>query len=269
MAGVHDGPMSNRAPDLIPIKLDAPAAGAGEHEHTLGEEIAHAVTHGVGALLSLAGLVVLVVAAASGSAAQVLGCTVYGTTLLLLYLASTVYHAWPARLVRVKRVLQRVDHGAIYLLIAGTYTPFCLAVLQGAWGWTLFGIIWGLAVLGVALKSVLYAKWMPLPAPPPLDHLHTAPETARKAPKSLGMVSTAIYLAMGWLIVLAIVPLWRSLSPGGLFWLFAGGACYTLGAAFYLWKSLRFHHAIWHLWVMAGSACHFFAVLWHVIPGRG
>lgn len=232
------------------------------------DELANSLTHGLGTALSVAGLVLLVVfASLRGSARHIVGAALFGASLVLLYLMSTLYHAF--RGPRVKKVFKILDHSAIFILIAGTYTPFCLAVLQGAWGWTLFGIIWGLAVLGVALKSVLYAKWMPLPAPPPLDHLHTAPETARKAPKSLGMVSTAIYLAMGWLIVLAIVPLWRSLSPGGLFWLFAGGACYTLGAAFYLWKSLRFHHAIWHLWVMAGSACHFFAVLWHVIPGRG
>jgi hemolysin III len=236
--------------------------------HAAGrDELANSLTHGLGTALSVAALVVLVVfASLRGGARHVVGAALFGSSLVLLYLMSTLYHAF--RGPKVKKVFKILDHSAIFILIAGTYTPFCLAVLRGAWGWTLFGVIWGLAALGVTLKAVLYAKWMPLPAPPPIDHLHPAPEPPRPMPKRLGLVSTGIYLAMGWLIVLAIVPLWRSLSPGGLFWLFLGGACYSLGAVFYAWHSLRHHHAIWHLWVMAGSLCHFFAVLWHVIPGR-
>ncbi|MBK8727184.1 MAG: hemolysin III family protein [Holophagaceae bacterium] len=229
------------------------------------EELANSLTHGLGTALSVAALVLLVVfASLRGTARHIVGAALFGSSLVLLYLMSTLYHAF--RGARVKKVFKILDHSAIFILIAGTYTPFCLAVLRGAWGWTLFGVIWGLAALGVALKSVLYARWMPLPAPPPIDHLHSAPEAPRKPPKALDIVSTAIYLAMGWLIVLAIVPLWRALPSGGLFWLFLGGGCYTLGAAFYSWGSLRYHHAIWHLWVVAGSLCHFFAVLWHVIP---
>lgn len=248
MAGVHDGPMSNRAPDLIPIKLDAPAAGAGEHEHTLGEEIAHAVTHGVGALLSLAGLVVLVVAAASGSAAQVLGCTVYGTTLLLLYLASTVYHAWPARLVRVKRVLQRVDHGAIYLLIAGTYTPFTLFGLEGPWGMRLLAIIWGLAAVGIyiTVRSLRF---------------HEQSREMRKYER----LSLVLYLLMGWSVLLAVKPLMEALPGPDLALVVAGGVAYTAGVAFFV-RQKKWMHSIWHFFVMAGSGLHFAAVF--AILGR-
>ena len=187
-------------------------------------------------------------------------------SMMTLYAASSLYHL--AKDERRKRRLKVFDHSAIFVLIAGTYSPFTLAGIGGAWGWSLFGVIWGLAVLGVTLKAVAYGLWLPLPPPPPVDHLHAAHEPIRRMPRGLSALSLVVYLAMGWLIVIAIAPLWRSLSPGGLAWLFAGGACYTVGAAFYGWRSLRFHHAVWHLWVMAGSACHVAAVLWHVIPGR-
>lgn len=229
------------------------------------QEFANSLTHGLGAVLSVAGLVILTVfAALRGDARHVVGAVIFGSTLVLLYTMSTLYHAF--RGPRVKKVFMILDHSAIYLLIAGTYTPFTLGVLRGAWGWSLFGIIWGLAILGVTLKAVLYAKWVPATLPRPLDHLHSVPNLTAP-PRHMKMVSTFLYLAMGWLIAAAIVPLWHALPFGGLAWLFGGGFFYTSGAVFYSWRSLRFHHAIWHLFVMAGSLCHFFAVLWFVIPG--
>jgi hemolysin III len=231
------------------------------------DEWADSLTHGVATALSIAALVVMVVfASLRGSARHIVGAALFGASLILLYLMSTLYHAF--RGPRLRKVFKILDHSAIFILIAGTYTPFCLGVLKGAWGWTLFGVIWGLAALGVTLKAVLYGKWMRLPAPPPLDHLHGTPDPGPTMPRGLKILSTLVYLAMGWLIVLALAPLAQALSRAGLAWLFLGGACYTLGTLFYMWHSLRYHHAIWHLWVMAGSACHVFAVLWHVIPGK-
>jgi hemolysin III len=179
---------------------------------------------------------------------------------------STLYHAF--RGPRVKKVFKILDHSAIYLLIAGTYTPFTLAAIRGPWGWSLFGVIWGLAAAGIALKATLYARYVPAVIARPIDHLHTVPEIP-PPPKHLERISLLLYLAMGWLVVIAIVPLWHALPAAGLAWLFGGGLCYTLGAVFYSWHTLRFHHAIWHLFVVSGSVCHFFAVLWHVIPAKG
>ena len=178
----------------------------------------------------------LVIAAArNGNAANIVGASVFAATLVLLYLASTLYHALPDN--RAKQVFRILDHGAIYLLIAGTYTPFTLGVLRGPWGWSLFGIQWGLAVLGIVLKSVggiRYAKW-----------------------------SVAVYLAMGWLVLIAAGPLMDHVAPWGLFWLVAGGLAYTAGVVFYALERLRYFHFIWHLFVIAGSTCHFIAVLWY------
>lgn len=203
------------------------------------QELANSITHGLGAALSVAALVLLVVfASLRGTARHIVGSALFGSTLILLYMMSTLYHSF--RGPRVKAVFKVLDHSAIFLLIAGTYTPFCLATLRGAWGWTLFGLVWGLAALGITFKAVFIHR--------------------------MAFLSTAIYLLMGWCVVIAIVPLWKTLSPHGLAWLFGGGFCYTAGAGFYAWKSLRFNHAIWHLCVIAGSVCHFFAVLWHVIP---
>jgi hemolysin III len=151
---------------------------------------------------------------------------------------STLYHA--LRGPRVKRVFHILDHSAIYLLIAGTYTPFCLTTLRGAWGWSLFGVVWGLAALGVAFKSVYTGRFE--------------------------FLSTGVYLGMSWMVMVAALPLWRALSRPGLVWLLAGGACYTLGVVFYAWHRLKFHHAIWHLFVLAGSLCHVVAVLGYVLP---
>ena len=238
-------------------------AGKGWSEDSK-QELANSLTHGLGAVLSLAALVIMTTFAAKrGEARHIVGAVIFGSTLVLLYTLSTLYHAFRGPM--LKKVFKILDHSAIYLLIAGTYTPFTLAALGGAWGWSLFGIIWGLAILGVSLKAVLYARWVPAILPKPVDHLHGVPDLP-VAPPRMEMISTALYLAMSWLIVIAIIPLWHALPAPGLAWLFGGGFFYTAGAAFYGWRSLRFHHAIWHLFVMAGSFCHFLAVLWYVIP---
>jgi hemolysin III len=207
--------------------------------YTLGEEITHAVTHGLGLLLSIAGLAILVAAASSrGDAWHIVGCAVFGTTLVLLYAASTLYHAIHSR--RAKRVFRKLDYAAIFLLIAGTYTPFTLVNLRGGWGWTLLALVWGLALLGISLQL-------------------TIPSKARR-------LSVPVYLGMGWLVVIAIEPLVRSVHPQGLLLLFLGGLAYTAGVVFFAWRRLPYHHAIWHVFVLAGSACHFSCVLGHVVP---
>ena len=244
---------------------------------TSGEELANSLTHGLGVVLSIAALVVMVVFASispRGTARDVVGVSIFGSSLILLYLMSTLYHAFRGR--RVKLVFKIFDHSAIFMLIAGTYTPFCLSALTRAhpgWGWTLFGMVWGLAVLGIVFKAVFYAKLAKQAfRPPAVDHLHALPSDTDMDPafaKRMGWISTVIYLLMGWLIVIAAKPLGQSVPTHGLYWLFAGGAFYSLGAAVYSLEKLRFHHAIWHLFVMGGSACHVFAVLFHVIPGKG
>jgi hemolysin III len=209
------------------------------HADGVAAETANSITHGLGAVLSVVALVLLTVAAAShGSARTVVGAVIFGFTLVLLYTMSTLYHA--LRNPRAKRVFHILDHSAIYLLIAGTYTPFCLSTLRGSWGWSLFGVVWGLAALGVAFKSVFTGRFE--------------------------ILSTGVYLAMSWMVLIAALPLWRALHRGGLAWLLAGGFCYTLGVVFYSWHRLKFHHAVWHLFVLAGSLCHVVAVLGFVIP---
>jgi len=209
------------------------------HADGRAAETANSITHGLGVLLSVAALVLLTVSAASrGTARDVAGGAVFGATLVLLYTMSTLYHA--VRAPRAKRVFHILDHSAIYLLIAGTYTPFCLSTLRGPWGWSLFGTVWGLAALGVAFKSVYTGRFE--------------------------FLSTAVYLAMSWMVMVAAKPLWRALPRGGLAWLLAGGGCYTVGVVFYSWRRLRFHHAVWHLFVLAGSLCHVAAVYGFVIP---
>jgi hemolysin III len=212
---------------------------ATQHAGSRAAETANSITHGLGALLSVLALALLTVSAdLRGTARHVVGAAIFGTTLVLLYTVSTLYHA--LRPGRAKRIFHVLDHAAIYLLIAGTYTPFCLSTLRGGWGWSLLGVIWGLALLGVAFKTVCTGRFQAL--------------------------STALYLAMGWVVLVAAVPLWRALPGPGLAWLLAGGACYTLGVAFYTWHRLRFHHAVWHLFVLGGSLCHVVAVLGSVIP---
>ena len=206
--------------------------------YSVGEEIAHALTHGLGLVLSVGGLAVLVVASSlRGDAWQVVGCSIFGTTLVLLYAASTLYHGIPIG--RAKRLLQRLDHAAIFLLIAGTYTPFALVSLRGGWGWTILTLIWSLAILGIALEAA-------------------APRRTRRR-------SIALHLVMGWLVVLAVEPLVRSLQPEGLVLLLLGGLAYTAGVPFFAWQRLPYNHAVWHVFVMAGSACHFSCVLAYVI----
>lgn len=203
------------------------------------DELVNALTHGIGVGLAIAGLVLLVVyGAVNGTAVHVVSGSIFGATMVILYLASTLYHSFPWP--ETKRIFKIIDHSSIYLLIAGTYTPFTLVTLDGAWGWTLFGIIWGLALAGVIFKTMFTGRFPRL--------------------------SSLIYLGMGWLIVIAIKPLYDALSFWGLFWLFAGGLSYTFGVIFYSWKSLPFSHGIWHLFVLGGTICHFFAVFWHVIP---
>ena len=210
-----------------------------DHSDGFAAELANSITHGLGAVLSVLALVLLVVLAAlHGTARHVVGAAIFGATLVLLYTMSTLYHA--LRNPRAKRVFKILDHSAIYLLIAGTYTPFCLATLRGGWGWSLFGVVWGLAAAGVVFKSVFIGRFE--------------------------ILSTAVYLAMGWMVMVAAVPLWRALPAPGMAWLMAGGACYTLGVAFYAWHRLKFHHAVWHLFVLGGSLCHVVAVLGSVIP---
>ena len=203
------------------------------------EELANTITHGIGVGLSIAGLVLLVVRAAMhGDAWQVVSFAIYGSSLILLYLASTLYHGFKSD--GIKRILRLLDHSAIYLLIAGTYTPFVLVTLRGPWGWTLFGIIWGLAILGVTFKLVFGHKYE--------------------------ILSTIFYVAMGWVVIIAIKPLIAALPAGGLAWLVAGGLAYTGGVIFYAWEKLPFNHAIWHGFVLAGSLFHFFTVWWYVAP---
>ncbi|MCC7486907.1 MAG: hemolysin III family protein [Burkholderiales bacterium] len=207
-----------------------------ERPQSLGEEIANSVSHGLGLLAALAGSPVLVVAACQrGGAAGIVGASVFATTMVLLYLASTLFHALPAS--RGKRVFQILDHSAIYLLIAGTYTPFTLGVLRGNWGWTLFGLVWGLAVIGTVLKALGGVRYT--------------------------MLSTCVYLAMGWLILIAAGTVWTLVPGWGLFWLLAGGLAYTAGAVFFMAERVRYFHFVWHLFVVAGTACHFVAVLWY------
>jgi hemolysin III len=209
----------------------------GRRPPSLGEEIANSISHGIGLLAALAAVPVLIVAVARrGEAAAVVGASVFAATVLLLYLASTLYHALPRN--RAKPVFRALDHAAIFLLIAGTYTPFTLGVLRGPWGWTLFGLVWGLAVAGIVLKAVGGLRYPRL--------------------------STGLYLAMGWLALVAIEPLRLQVPTAGLFWLLAGGIAYTAGVAFFAAdERLRYSHFVWHLFVLAGSACHFTAVLWY------
>ncbi|MCB9008142.1 MAG: hemolysin III family protein [Ardenticatenaceae bacterium] len=207
--------------------------------YSVGEEIANSVTHGIGAGLSVAGLTLLVaLAAIYGDVWRVVSFSIYGSSLVLLYLASTLYHS--IQHPKVKRILRIFDHSAIYLLIAGTYTPFTLVSMRGPWGWTLFGVVWGLALLGIAFKTVFigrYEKW-----------------------------ATAAYVLMGWLVVIAFKEMLVTVPPGGIVWLVIGGVVYTLGVLFYAWEKLPYNHAIWHLFVLGGSICHFFAILFHVLP---
>jgi len=209
-----------------------------ERKQTLGEEIANALIHGVGLGLAVAALVILVVLACRyGSVWHVVGFAVYGATLVLLYLASTLYHCFPEG--KVKRVFRVFDHAAIFLLIAGTYTPITLITLRGPWGWTIFGLVWAIAIVGIVGKSIWINKFK--------------------------LFSTILYIVMGWLVVVALKPLLAALNRTSIIFLLAGGVLYTLGTIFYVWKSRKYAHAIWHVFVLAGSICHFFTILF-ILP---
>jgi hemolysin III len=205
-----------------------------ERPQSPGEEIANSVSHGLGLVATLTAFPILVVAASQrGGAAGIVGATVFATSMVLMYLASTLFHALPR--CRAKRVFQVLDHSAIYILIAGTYTPFTLGVLRGNWGWTLFGLVWGLAVVGTVFKSLGGVRYTTL--------------------------STWVYLAMGWLVLIAARTVWNLVPGWGLFWLVAGGVAYTAGTVFFMAERIRYFHFVWHLFVVAGTACHFIAVL--------
>ena len=206
--------------------------------YTAGEELANSLTHGFGLLLALAGLVALMQAA--GDTREIASCLVYGIALVLVYATSTAYHGVSEA--DAKQRLRTLDHVAIFLLIAGTYTPFMLIALRGAWGWTLFAVVWSLAALGAVFEL-------------------TALRRHRRA-------MIALYVGMGWIGLIAIKPLVTALPAPGLWLLFGGGVSYTLGVAFYVWRGLRYHHAIWHLFVLGGSVLQYLAVLFYVLPGR-
>jgi hemolysin III len=207
--------------------------------YSLREEIANSVSHGLGVVLAIAGLAVLMARAAThGDSWSLVGCGIFGVTLILLYTASTLYHCIPGA--RAKAVLRLLDHSAIFLLIAGTYTPFTLVNLRGRWGWSLLAVIWGLALLGIYLRAVLRPR-------------STAP-------------FVILYVAMGWAVVVAAGPMKASVAPGGLLLLLLGGISYTSGIIFYGWRKLPYNHAIWHLFVLLGSVLHFFAILLYVVP---
>ena len=203
-----------------------------------GEEIANSISHGLGFVLALVAAPVLVVAATRrGTTSDLVAVSVFAAAMALMYLSSTIYHALPRG--RVKEAFHVLDHAAIYLLIAGTYTPFTLGVLRGGWGWTLFGLVWGLAAVGVLTKMFAGIRWHGL--------------------------STIVYVVMGWLVLIAAKPLWNNLPTAGLLWLLAGGLAYTGGVFFYVRKDLPYGHLVWHLFVVAGSVCHFVAVWQYAI----
>lgn len=215
--------------------------GSAPRRYSFGEELANSITHGVGFAASVALLPIMIVTSVRAHDAwRVVAAAIFGAMLILLYGSSTLYHAIPGeKLRRTKEVCRRIDHAMIYLLIAGTYTPFVLVAIRGAWGWSLFGVIWGLAVLGVVLKSVFGAG------------RHE-------------VLSTTVYVGMGWLAIVAIRPLVTSVALGGLVWLLVGGVLYTAGVVFYAWRR-RYSHALWHLFVLGGSAAHVWAVLAYVL----
>lgn len=201
------------------------------------EELAHGISHGIGAGFAIVGLVFLLIAAIrNGENRYIVSAAVYGSSLILLYLASTLYHliSHPD----AKRIFQKIDHAMIYILIAGTYTPLTLVTLHGRWGWSIFGLVWTMACCGLILEVVL--------------------------PRRIAWLSIILYLGMGWLIVIASKPLLASLPTGGVILLIIGGLFYSLGVIFYAWKNLSYHHAIWHLFVLTGSTAHFFSILLYV-----
>ena len=209
------------------------------HEtYRLGDILANSITHGVGAALALVGATYLIIASTRGSASIIASCSVFASTLVLVYLCSTLYHSLVRT--RARHVFHVLDHSAIYLLIAGTYTPFTIVSLRGAVGWTLFAIVWTLAIAGIIFKSFAVGRF--------------------------AAASTVVYLFQGWVVVFAARPLIHAIGPQGLLWLGAGGAAYTLGIIFFAMDRIPYFHAAWHLFVLAGSIAHYFAILFYVIP---
>jgi len=207
--------------------------------YSVVEEIINASTHGFGILLSIVGLAVLVAfASINGSPVLITSCAIFGGTLIFAYSSSTLYHAITNE--KVKRIFRQFDHAAIYLLIAGTYTPIVLVLLDKTWGWTIFTIIWTTAIVGVILKFIY--------------------------PQRFKKLSVALYLIMGWFVVIAIKQLMLNMESGGLWLMLIGGVFYSVGVIFYVWKSLPYNHAIWHLFVLGGSISHYFMILFYVIP---
>jgi len=204
---------------------------------TPNEEIANSITHGIGAALSIAALVILVVLASRrGDAWRIVSFSIYGATLFLLYLSSTLYHGFVNP--KIKNIFRILDHSAIYLLIAGSYTPITLTLMRGVWGWTLFGLAWAMAIGGIVVTALLLDK--------------------------LKVLLISSYMIMGLMVVIAIKPMIQMLPRGMIIWIFIGGACYILGIIFYLWKRLLYHHTIWHLFVLAGSVSHFLGILFYL-----
>ena len=202
---------------------------------TLGEEIFNSITHGIGTLLSIAGLVILAVfATKKGDVWHVVSFTIFGTSMVLLYLASTLYHS--VTKTKIKNLFARFDHAAIFLLIAGTYTPFVLTTIRGPLGWTLFGIVWALAIIGIIIRSIHLTRYRKL--------------------------MMWFYLAMGWMFLIAVVPIVKNLPANSVAFLFIGAGCYSLGVIFYAWRNLKYSHGIWHLFVLAGTISHFFSILY-------
>ena len=212
---------------------------ANTHTYSRREEVANAVTHGIGAALSVAALTLLIVYAAwKGPALHVVSFTIYGSAMLLSFLSSTLLHSFPEG--KVKKFFEIMDHSCIYLFIAGTYTPILFHVVQGTLGWVLFGIMWGIALVGIVFKSFYASKFL--------------------------FTSTFLYIAMGWMIVFAWQPVVERLAGAGLALLITGGVLYTAGTVFYMWRSFPYHHAVWHLFVLAGAVLHFFTILLYVLP---
>ncbi|WP_017754022.1 PAQR family membrane homeostasis protein TrhA [Calidifontibacillus oryziterrae] len=208
---------------------------ANTHIFNKGEEIANSITHGIGVLLSIAALVILIVfSSLYGSAWHIVSFTIFGATMLLMYTSSTLLHAFPEGS-RIKNLFEIFDHCSIYFFIAGTYTPFMFVAVKGWVGWTIFGIVWGIAIGGTVFKSFYVKKFL--------------------------FTSTVLYVLMGWLIVFAWEPLTEAMQPSGVTYLIIGGLLYTFGAVFYIWRGFKYHHAVWHLFVIAGSIMHFFSVL--------
>jgi hemolysin III len=212
---------------------------ANTHVFSKEEEIANSITHGIGAVLSIAALVILIVfSVLYGNAWHIVSFTIYGASMFILYMSSTLVHSFPEG--KAKDIFEIFDHSSIYFYIAGTYTPFLLVVIKGPLGWSLFGIVWGLAIAGTVFKCFFAKKYL--------------------------LTSTLLYVVMGWMIVFAWKPLVNNLAPEGLMYLIIGGLLYTFGAVFYVWRGFRFHHAVWHLFVIAGSTALFFCILFYVLP---